>query len=50
MKHAVRIPQGAKMDVLLSGLGWITATGTVAADLVIWAPKGVKVAIRPALI
>lgn len=49
-KHAVRIPQGAKMDVLLSGLGWITATGTVAADLVIWAPKGVKVAIRPALI
>ncbi|WP_438433252.1 ribosome biogenesis GTPase YqeH [Gorillibacterium sp. sgz500922] len=50
VKHPIRIPRGGKTDVLISGLGWIAVGGESGAELVVWAPKGVKVAVRPALL
>jgi len=50
VKHPIRIPRGSKTDVLISGLGWIAVGGEAGAELVVWAPKGVKVAVRPALL
>ncbi|WP_127579753.1 ribosome biogenesis GTPase YqeH [Paenibacillus koleovorans] len=49
-KHAIRIPKGANKDVLISGLGWIKVNGTTGAELVIHAPRGVKVVMRDSLI
>ncbi|MBC8079839.1 MAG: ribosome biogenesis GTPase YqeH [Gorillibacterium sp.] len=50
VKHPVHIPKDQKTDVLISGLGWITVNGTTGAELVVWAPKGVMLAVRPSLI
>ncbi|MDF2814312.1 MAG: GTPase [Paenibacillus sp.] len=49
-KHAIRIPKGGEKDVLISGLGWIKVNGTTGADLMIHAPKGVKVVMRDSLV
>lgn len=49
-KHAIRVPQGATVDILISGLGWIRVNGLMGATLHVHAPKGVKVMMRPALI
>ncbi|MGZ9584965.1 ribosome biogenesis GTPase YqeH [Paenibacillus marinisediminis] len=49
-KHELRVPRGEKMDVFISGLGWITCNGTAGALLKVHAPKGVKVLLRPSLI
>lgn len=50
VKHALHIPRGMKQDVLISGLGWIKLNSDVGAEIVVHAPKGVKVAVREALI
>ncbi len=48
--HSIRVPAGESVDILISGLGWIKASGRVAARLAIHAPKGVKVAVRPSIL
>jgi hypothetical protein len=49
-KHALHIPKGRKFDVLISGLGWIKLNSEAGAELVVHAPKGVKVIARDALV
>nr|WP_040948340.1 ribosome biogenesis GTPase YqeH [Gorillibacterium massiliense] len=49
-KHPVRIPKGMKTDILISGLGWITANSPLGAEVEVYAPKGVRVTVRSALI
>jgi ribosome biogenesis GTPase YqeH len=49
-KHPVHIPKGKKMDVQISGLGWIKVNSDSGADLAIHVPKGVKVTVRESLI
>jgi hypothetical protein len=49
-KHAIRIPRGSRKDVSISGLGWMKVNSDSGAELVIHAPKGVRVTIREPLI
>lgn len=49
-KHPIRAKAGAETEILISGLGWITANSTAGADLVIHVPKGIKVAVRTPLL
>jgi ribosome biogenesis GTPase YqeH len=49
-KYPVRIPKGKIYDVSISGLGWIKVNSDSGADLAIHVPKGVKVAVREAII
>lgn len=49
-KHPIRAKQGAETEILISGLGWITVNSNEGADIVIHAPKGVKVAVRSPLL
>ena len=46
VKHELKIE--AKTDVVFSGLGWIRVTGP--AKIAAWAPDGVAVVIRKAII
>jgi ribosome biogenesis GTPase YqeH len=50
IKHPIHIPKGKLMDVSISGLGWIKVNRDCGADLVVHAPKGVKVVSREAMI
>jgi ribosome biogenesis GTPase YqeH len=50
VKHAYRIPKGSTGEVLISGLGWIAINSDAGAQIVVHAPKGVKVAVRDSLI
>lgn len=49
-RHSIRIQPGVRNDVLISGLGWIAIPSGKGAELMIHAPKGIKVAVRPSLI
>jgi ribosome biogenesis GTPase YqeH len=49
-KHPLHIPKGKKKDILISGLGWIKINGETGAEVAVYAPKGVKVAVREPLI
>lgn len=49
-RHSLRIPRGSESDVFISGLGWIRVNGTSGAQVEVYAPKGVKVLVREALI
>lgn len=49
-KHAFRLPPGEAKDFLISGLGWVKGAGGSGAELVIHAPRGVKVIMRDALL
>lgn len=49
-KHTFRIQPGEKMDVAISGLGWIQVNGTTGALLDVYAPKGIKVVLRPSIL
>ncbi|XEC96772.1 ribosome biogenesis GTPase YqeH [Paenibacillus tarimensis] len=49
-RHSLRIPRGSESDIFISGLGWIRANGASGAIVDVYAPKGVKVLIRDALI
>jgi ribosome biogenesis GTPase YqeH len=50
IKHPFHIPKGQKMDVQISGLGWIKVNSDTGAELAVHAPKGVKVVMRESLI
>ncbi|MEF3306095.1 ribosome biogenesis GTPase YqeH [Paenibacillus sp. GYB003] len=50
VKHAFRIPKGRVGEVLVSGLGWIAVNSDAGAQIVVHAPKGVKVALRDPMI
>ena len=49
-RHSLRIPPGGGTDIILSGLGWIHANSAHGAYAEVYAPKGVKVLLREALI
>jgi len=49
-KHTFRIPPGRKHDLSISGLGWIQVNGTSGALVDIYAPKGIRVTLRPSLL
>lgn len=49
-KHSFSIKRGGRKDVLISGLGWIQINSDAGAQVVVHAPKGVRVAVRDALI
>lgn len=49
-KHPIHIPKGKRMDVAISGLGWIKVNSDAGAELAVHAPKGVKVIVRESLI
>jgi hypothetical protein len=49
-RHSLRVKQGTKQDVFISGLGWIQANGMRGALIDIYAPKGVKVMLRDSMI
>lgn len=48
-RHRFQISPGDKVDLSISGLGWIQVNGTKAATIDIQAPKGIKVTMRPSL-
>jgi ribosome biogenesis GTPase YqeH len=49
-KHPIHIPKGKKMDVQISGLGWIKVNSDSGAEIAIHAPQGVLVVVRESLI
>ncbi|RIX59426.1 ribosome biogenesis GTPase YqeH [Paenibacillus nanensis] len=49
-RHSLRVKQGEKQDIFISGLGWIQANGMRGALLDVYAPKGVKVLLRDSMI
>jgi ribosome biogenesis GTPase YqeH len=50
VKHPIHVAKGKKLDVMISGLGWIKINGDSGAELAVHAPKGVKVVVRDSLI
>jgi 30S ribosome assembly GTPase len=48
-KHVISLPGGEKQDVVISGLGWV-AGGKEKAVIEVWAPEGILVSTRPAII
>ncbi|SFJ10369.1 ribosome biogenesis GTPase YqeH [Thermoflavimicrobium dichotomicum] len=48
-KHRFFLPGHEKQDIVISGLGWI-ACGKEKGLVEVWAPKGVQVVVRPAII
>lgn len=48
-KHVIMLSGDEKKDIVISGLGWI-ATGKERGHLEIWAPKGIEIGLRPAII
>lgn len=48
--HTFRIPPGKRMDISVSGLGWIRANSTSGAIVEMHVPKGTKVSLRESLI
>ncbi|MUG45167.1 ribosome biogenesis GTPase YqeH [Paenibacillus woosongensis] len=49
-RHEFRIPRGSRMDVFISGLGWIKINGENGSVVAAHVPKGIKVMVRPSLI
>ncbi|MFS0727474.1 ribosome biogenesis GTPase YqeH [Paenibacillus sp. 1P07SE] len=49
-RHSLRIPRDSRQDIFISGLGWIQANGKTGALVDVYAPKGVKVLLRDAII
>lgn len=49
-RHSLRVRQGEKQDIFISGLGWIQANGMRGALMDVYAPKGVKVLLRDSMI
>ncbi|MFC5450309.1 ribosome biogenesis GTPase YqeH [Paenibacillus aestuarii] len=50
VKHPFHVPKGKKVDVLISGLGWIKVNSDAGAEIAVHAPKGIKVILRESLI
>ncbi|MFC0395512.1 ribosome biogenesis GTPase YqeH [Paenibacillus mendelii] len=49
-RHRLTIRRGTETDVFISGLGWIHVNGTTGALVDVYAPKGIRVLMRDALI
>ncbi|MGN7164257.1 ribosome biogenesis GTPase YqeH [Paenibacillus cellulositrophicus] len=49
-RHEFRIKRGMRMDLFVSGLGWVKVNSDQGALCAIHAPRGVKVLARPSLI
>lgn len=49
-RHSLRIPPGSRTDISISGLGWIRANSPAGAFVEVYAPKGVHVILREAMI
>lgn len=49
-RHEFRAQGKEKMDILISGLGWIKLNGETGAKVALHAPKGIKVVLRESLI
>lgn len=49
-RHTLRIQPNSDTDVFVSGLGWIRANGKSGALVDVYAPKGVKVLLRDAIV
>lgn len=49
-RHSLRVRSGEKQDIFVAGLGWIQANGQSGAQIDVYAPKGVKVLLRPSMI
>ncbi|MFD2671611.1 ribosome biogenesis GTPase YqeH [Marinicrinis sediminis] len=49
-KHTLKIARGEKMDISISGLGWIKVNSDQGAIMEVQVPKGVKVSVRPSII
>lgn len=49
-RHRLRIPRGEKQDIVVSGLGWIMASGSEGAVVDVHAPRGIKVLLRDSMI
>lgn len=49
-RHRLRIAPGERMDVAVSGLGWIRVNAESGAVIDLFAPKGIKVLLRHAMI
>ncbi|MFE6795861.1 ribosome biogenesis GTPase YqeH [Paenibacillus chitinolyticus] len=50
VKQTIHISKGKKLDVLISGLGWIKINSEAGAELAVHVPKGVKIVQRDSLI
>lgn len=48
-KHEFVVRNGEEKDIVISGLGWVAIKGT-GANVVVHAPKGVHIGLRPSLI
>lgn len=49
-RHEFRVPRKSPSDIYISGLGWIRVNSENGALVAIYAPRGVRVLLRPALI
>jgi len=49
-RHSLRSARGAKQDIFIAGLGWIHINSTDGALIDVYAPKGIKVMLRNAMI
>ncbi|XID95428.1 ribosome biogenesis GTPase YqeH [Paenibacillaceae bacterium WGS1546] len=49
-RHRLRIAPNSELDVFISGLGWIQASGKTGAVVDVHAPKGIKVLLRESIL
>jgi ribosome biogenesis GTPase YqeH len=49
-RHRIRVPRGIEQDIFISGLGWIRVNKTYGALVDVYAPRGVRVMLREALV
>lgn len=49
-RHEFKIAKGQKVDVFISGLGWVKVNNDMGAVIAVHVPKGIKVMLRPSLI
>lgn len=49
-RHQFHVSRGDRMDISISGLGWIKVNSDAGAVLEVYAPRGVKVLLRKSLI
>lgn len=50
VKHRLQVNKGTMQDVVISGLGWIKVNSDLGAEVVVYAPKGVKVLLRNSMV
>src|SRR5690606_16100996 len=50
VRHRFRVQPKAETDVYVAGLGWIRVHGDAGATVDVFVPKGVRAALRSALI